>query len=290
MCSLKTEPADPSGFLLPVEFYYTSDLDCNDPTVQQSIKDAFLTIIQNSGFQATDYCKGPTNCSATDIQIVCGPTATTRRRRDLNSDVISEIRDAESDPVYQKLSNYAHKKKIEWEKDGLIPIRHESDTHRLRTVEDQSAPQNRFRKRDTSRAFDMTVYLNVQTTFNPDPNGDVAQQAWSATDDFLDMLFEIYDKAVRGDIAPIVQGVNIYPRLKDGLPMNWSMMKLTSVCQNGYAGISAQSMLCCKYIVKAVKTDTLFFPYVLKLKHSQIFVTQTLTGELGLELSLYYIT
>ena len=49
-------------------------------------------------------------------------------------------------------------------------------------------------------------------------------------------------------MVPVVQGVNIYPRLKDGLRMNWSSMKLTSLCQNGYAGISNKSMLCCKYI------------------------------------------
>ena len=188
MCFLKTVPADPSGFLLPVEFYYTSDLDCTDPTVQQSIRDAFLTLIQSTAF-ATDYCNGPTGCSATDIQIVCGPTATTRRRRDLNSDVISEISDAKSDPGYQKLMVHAHKRIKEWMDKGLIPKRHESVTHLPWIEEDQSAKRKRLLKRDTNGAFDMTVYLNVQTTFIPDPSGDVSEQAWSARDDFLDMMF-----------------------------------------------------------------------------------------------------
>ncbi|CAG2221269.1 unnamed protein product [Mytilus edulis] len=69
--------------VMSAEFYYTGD--CNNPLVQNEIKQKFTFTIQNS-VSWNSKCQ-PTNCNIANVVVICGATSRTRSTSNLKIDV-----------------------------------------------------------------------------------------------------------------------------------------------------------------------------------------------------------
>ena len=71
-------------------FYY--DGDCNDPNVQDQIKQNYLTLL-NSPFVPPFFCEEkPDECNVNTIEVSCGEKTAAQRRRRRNSEKVVSIR------------------------------------------------------------------------------------------------------------------------------------------------------------------------------------------------------
>ncbi|XP_071132591.1 sushi, von Willebrand factor type A, EGF and pentraxin domain-containing protein 1-like isoform X2 [Mytilus edulis] len=76
-----TKRRNPNLVVLPGELIYFYSGDCSDTTVQQGIKEHFITVMEDLAYNRNWSNICPTFCNISDVTVTCGPT-TGRRRRD----------------------------------------------------------------------------------------------------------------------------------------------------------------------------------------------------------------
>ncbi|XP_076075711.1 uncharacterized protein LOC143046433 [Mytilus galloprovincialis] len=73
---------NPNLLVKPGELIYFYSGDCSDTTVQQGIKENFITVMEDLAYNRNWSNICPTSCNISDVTVTCGPT-TGRRRRDI---------------------------------------------------------------------------------------------------------------------------------------------------------------------------------------------------------------
>ncbi|CAG2241797.1 unnamed protein product [Mytilus edulis] len=76
-----TSRRNPNLSVKPGELIYFYSGDCSDTTVQQGIKEHFITVMEDLAYNRNWSNICPTFCNISDVTVTCGPT-TGRRRRD----------------------------------------------------------------------------------------------------------------------------------------------------------------------------------------------------------------
>ncbi|CAC5361884.1 unnamed protein product [Mytilus coruscus] len=76
-----TNRRNPNLSVKPGELIYFYSGDCSDTTVQQGIKEHFITVMEDLAYNRNWSNICPTFCNISDVTVTCGPT-TGRRRRD----------------------------------------------------------------------------------------------------------------------------------------------------------------------------------------------------------------
>ncbi|XP_072033451.1 uncharacterized protein [Amphiura filiformis] len=243
----------PPRYNLPGEIYYYSNIDCTNPAVVDAIRNAFLELILGSMF-ATDYCENAIECNVRDVNVMCGPIDSTRRRRDTSKGSFTgtKFQDKFKEQVvyknktkYQELVDHAYETIQRWMNEGKVP-KPEEHKHHL-PWDDKPTPGarkqhlKRFSKRSTNMPFVVTISFTVERTFNPAMNADLVDESWDAVDEFDDLMDGLYGLARSGTLVPDVPGLTLTSRLDDGFPMYY--WEIAPECELGYV-LAGRSYLC----------------------------------------------